>query len=116
MYADQVTESMRKAIAETERRRKIQEEYNKTHGIEPQTIYKSREEILKATVFADSKTEPEAKEAKPDFFEKMELEERMTALMREMKRAASQYEFEKAALFRDEISKLKSKAKKKRVV
>ncbi len=116
MYADQITESMHKAIAETERRRKIQEDFNKTHGIEPQTIYKSREEILKATVFADSKTEPEVKEAKPDLFERMELEERLTALMREMKRAASQYEFEKAAFFRDEIAKLKSKVKKRRAV
>ncbi len=114
MYADRLTDSMKKAISETERRRKIQEEYNQTHGIEPQTIYKSREEILKATVFADSKTEPEPKEEKLDFFERMELEERLAALMREMKRSASQYEFEKAALFRDEIAKLKAKVKKKR--
>jgi len=114
MYADRLTESMKKAISETERRRKIQEEYNQAHGIEPQTIYKSREEILKATVFADSKTQPEPKEEKLNFFEKMELEERLAALMREMKRSASQYEFEKAALFRDEIAKLKAKVKKKR--
>ncbi len=112
MYADAITDSMKKAMAETERRRKIQEEYNLTHGIEPQTIYKSREEILKATLFADSKTQPEAKEEKLDLFERMELEERIAALMREMKRRAAQYEFEKAAAYRDEIGKLKAKVKK----
>ncbi len=112
MYADEITDSMKKAIAETERRRKIQEDYNKTHGIEPQTIFKSREEILKATLFADSKTQPEAREEKLDLFERMELEERITALTREMKRRASQYEFEKAAAYRDEIAKLKAQFKK----
>ncbi len=112
MYADQITDSMKKAMAETERRRKIQEEYNQAHGIEPQTIFKSREEILKATLFADSKTQPEAREEKLDLFERMELEERITALTREMKRRASQYEFEKAAAYRDEIAKLKAQFKK----
>ena len=112
MYADAVTDSMKKAMAETERRRKIQEEYNFAHGVEPQTIYKSKEEILKATLFADSKTKPVAKEEKLDFFERMELEERITALTREMKRRASQYDFEKAAAYRDEIARLKAKVKK----
>ncbi len=112
MYADRVTDSMKKAMAETERRRKIQEEYNFAHGVEPQTIYKSKEEILKATLFADSKTKPVAKEEKLDFFERMELEERITALTREMKRRASQYDFEKAAAYRDEIARLKAKVKK----
>jgi len=112
MYADAITVSMKKAIAETERRRKIQEEYNQAHGIEPQTIFKSKEEIMKATVFADSKTQPEAREEKLDLFERMELEERIAALTREMKRRASQYEFEKAAAYRDEITKLKAQYKK----
>ncbi|HXF49911.1 MAG TPA: excinuclease ABC subunit UvrB [Verrucomicrobiae bacterium] len=112
MYADAITDSMKKAIAETGRRRKIQEEYNRAHGIEPQTIFKSREEIMKATLFADSKTPPEAKEEKLDLFERMELEERIAALTREMKRRASQYEFEKAAAYRDEIAKLKARFKK----
>ncbi|HLG94105.1 MAG TPA: excinuclease ABC subunit UvrB [candidate division Zixibacteria bacterium] len=112
MYADQITASMKKAIGETERRRKIQEEYNRAHGIEPQTIFKSKEEILKATLFADSKTQSEAREEKLDLFERMELEERITALTREMKRRAGQYEFEKAAAYRDEIAKLKAQFKK----
>ena len=51
-----------------------------------------------------------------DLFERMALEERLTALLREMKRSASQYEFEKAALYRDEIGKLKAKVKKKKTV
>ncbi|MCI0597003.1 MAG: excinuclease ABC subunit UvrB [candidate division Zixibacteria bacterium] len=112
MYADRITDSMKKAIAETERRRKIQEDYNQAHGIEPQTIFKSKEEILKATLFADSKTQPEEREEKLDLFERMELEERITALTREMKRRASQYEFETAAAYRDEIAKLKARFKK----
>ncbi len=106
LYADEVTDSMKRAIQETDRRRKLQEEYNKKHGITPQSIYKSREEILKTTAFADSRTPAPEKEEKLDFLEKLSLEDKIRELQRAMKKAASNLEFERAAFFRDELSKL----------
>ena len=115
LYADNVTESMRKAIDETSRRRNRQLEYNKKHGIEPKTIYKSREDILKTTAFADSKTtEPELTiEKEIDAVSKLEIEDRLAQLMKMMNKAAKTLEFEKAAMLRDEISKLKKMIGKK---
>jgi excinuclease ABC subunit B len=109
MYADTITNSMKKAIDETNRRRRLQEEYNQKHGIIPQTIYKTREEILKTTTFADSRTTAPVKEEKLDFLEKFSLEDKIRELQKAMKQAASNLEFEKAALFRDELAKLVSK-------
>jgi excinuclease ABC subunit B len=106
LYADEVTDSMKRAMAETGRRRKLQEEYNREHGITPQSIYKSREDILKTTTFADSKTPPPEKRESLDFLEKLSLEDRIRELQKAMKRAAADLEFEKAAYFRDELSKL----------
>ena len=113
MYADELTDSIKKAVAETERRRKIQEEFNKQHGITPQTIYKTKEEILRTTTFADSRT-PVVKDEKIDFFERLGLEDRLFNLQKAMKKASADMEFEKAALFRDEILKLKNQLKKKK--
>jgi excinuclease ABC subunit B len=113
MYADEITDSMRKAIQETERRRKLQEEYNRKHGITPESIYKTREEILKTTAFADSRTTSPEKEEKLDFLEKLSLEDKIRELQRAMKRAASNLEFEKAANFRDELSRLLKKGGKR---
>lgn len=106
MYADEITDSMRRALDESDRRRRLQEEYNKKHGITPQTIYKSREEILKTTAFADSRTPAPEKEEKLDFLEKLSLEDKIRELQRAMKKAASNLEFEKAAFLRDELGKL----------
>jgi excinuclease ABC subunit B len=111
MYADAVTDSMRKAISETNRRRKIQEEYNQTHGITPQTIYKTREEILKTTAFADSRTESTIKEGKPDYPDFLSLEDKIEHLEKAMRQASKNLEFEKAASFRDELRKLKESQK-----
>jgi excinuclease ABC subunit B len=107
MYADGVTDSMRKAIEETNRRRKIQEEYNKAHNITPQTIYKTREEILKTTTFADSRTESVVKEERMDYLDLLTLEDKIEHLERAMKKASQNLEFEKAAIYRDELKKLK---------
>jgi excinuclease ABC subunit B len=109
MYADQITDSMRKALNESNRRRRLQEKYNRKHGITPETIYKSREEILKTTAFADSRTPAVEKVEKLDFLEKLSLEDKIRELQRAMKRAASNLEFERAAYFRDELSKLVEK-------
>ncbi len=113
MYAGEVTDSMRKAIEETNRRRKIQEEYNKSHGIIPQTIYKTREEILKTTAFADSRTESLVKEERMDYLDLLTLEDKIEHLERVMKKASQNLEFEKAAFYRDELKKLKENQKKR---
>ncbi|MCJ7497210.1 MAG: excinuclease ABC subunit UvrB [candidate division Zixibacteria bacterium] len=113
MYAGEVTDSMRKAIEETNRRRKIQEEYNKAHNITPQTIYKTREEILKTTTFADSRTESLVKEERMDYLDLLTLEDKIEHLERAMKKASQNLEFEKAAFYRDELKKLKENQKKR---
>jgi excinuclease ABC subunit B len=115
MYADKITDSMRKTIEETNRRRKIQTEYNKLHGIEPKTIFKSMEDIMASTSIADIRR----KEEKTDFSftkvaepvlkymnndQKQDLVDQLTV---EMHQAAKDLEFEKAAQLRDEVNKLK---------
>jgi len=115
MYADIITESMRKMITETNRRRKMQTEYNKQHGIEPKTIYKSMEEIMSSTSIADVRRKEEkesftfSKVAEPilkymSTDQKQDLIEQLTT---EMHQAAKDLEFERAAALRDEINKLK---------
>ncbi|GAB4289284.1 MAG: excinuclease ABC subunit UvrB [Ignavibacteriaceae bacterium] len=115
MYADVVTESMRKTIEETERRRKIQKKYNKEHGITPATVYKTMEEILSSTSIADIRKKEEKEVysfslvAEPvlkymDNDQKKDLIEQLTG---EMHQAAKDLEFERAAALRDEIKKLK---------
>ena len=106
LYADVITNSMQKAMRETERRRKIQLEYNAKHGIVPQTIYKTKEEILRSTAFADTRL-PSVKETDLSYLENYRLEEKLEILNMEMKKAAANLDFERAALFRDEISLLK---------
>jgi excinuclease ABC subunit B len=120
MYADKVTESMRKVIDETNRRRKVQQEYNKKNKIEPKTIYKTYEEIMSTTVVADSrqKYEKRKKELKKEtsfstvtepIFKKIsddEKENLIKQLKEEMLIAAKDLEFERAAELRDEIERL----------
>ncbi len=114
-YADKITDSMRKAMDETNRRRQKQLEYNKEHNIDPQTIFKTREEILSATKFADSKTiESEPLVEKPDYFNEMTAEDKIGFLMKAMKKSADNLEFETAAAIRDEIKSIKADLKNKR--
>ena len=119
MYADKITDSMGKTIKETNRRRKLQTEYNKKHNITPQTIYKSMEEILNSTSIADVRKKEEketfafSKVAEPvlkymDADQKKDLIEQLTVQMHE---AAKDLEFEKAAALRDEIENLKKMLK-----
>ncbi len=119
MYADIITNSMQKTIDETNRRRKLQTKYNKEHGITPQTIYKSLEEIMNATSIADVRKKEEketfafSKVAEPvlkymDTDQKKDLIEQLTVQMHE---AAKDLEFEKAAALRDEINNLKKMLK-----
>jgi excinuclease ABC subunit B len=115
MYADVITESMRKTIAETNRRRKLQQEYNEKNGIVPATIYKSMEDILSSTSIADIRKKEEketygfSKVAEPvlKYMNKEQKEDLVEQLTEEMHKAAKDLEFEKAANLRDEIHKLK---------
>ena len=100
MYADQVTPSMEQAIRETERRRAIQIEYNKKHGIVPKTIVKKVSDILEITT--NKKDEKKAKKR----LTKLERQQLIEQLTKEMKAAAKLLEFEHAAYLRDKIKKL----------
>jgi len=109
LYADEITDSMKRAIDETERRRKLQKDYNELHGIVPATIKKSRDEILAVTSFADSRSANNEKTARKDIeaVQKLEYSEQIMTLERIMKKAAKEMQFEKAAEIRDEISRLR---------
>ncbi len=102
MYADSVTGSMERAITETERRRAIQIEYNRKHGIVPKTIIKGVRDVLEIT----SKEKVEAK-TKTKHMSKKEKEELIDKLTAEMKNAAKMLEFEHAAYLRDKIRELR---------
>ena len=99
MYADELTESMEKAITETNRRRKIQKEYNEKHGITPQTIKKSVRDTIKATVVEELKSEY-------DVSKDESTEDIIAKLTDEMLKYASEMEFERAAKLRDQIKEL----------
>jgi excinuclease ABC subunit B len=113
-YGDKITDSMRKAIEETDRRRQKQMEYNQINNINPETIFKTRDEILQATRFADSKTDEPEQMEKPDYFAEMTAEGKIVFLMKAMKKAAGNLEFESAAALRDEIKNIKEELKRKR--
>ena len=99
MYADELTDSMDKAISETNRRRQIQEKYNKDHGITPQTIRKSVRDTIKATIVEDIQD-------KYDIGKDESVEDIIRKLTDEMLKYATAMEFEKAAELRDKIKEL----------
>jgi excinuclease ABC subunit B len=106
MYADQITDSMRVAIEETKRRRRIQEAFNKAHGITPQTIVKPVYDVIEATKVIEEK-----ESYKPERTEKLSRREKQLLIQRlekEMKKAARELHFERAAELRDAILELKA--------
>lgn len=123
-YADKVTESMSKVISETARRRKIQQEYNEANNIQPETVYKSYEDIISTTIVADSisKNETYKRKSKSDesvntalkamikpVMDETSNEQRkelIEQLRKEMIEAAKDLEFERAAELRDELQRL----------
>jgi excinuclease ABC subunit B len=109
MYADTVTESMRLAINETERRRQIQEAYNREHGITPASIVKAIDDVLSSVYERDYVTIPPEREGEEVFRSQAELDARLTALENEMKTAAANLEFEKAADARDRLKALRAR-------
>ncbi len=109
MYADTITQSMTRAINETNRRRKIQMDYNKKHGIVPTTVKKAVRDVIEATKVAEDQTDylPEKDVTK---MSKKELKALVKNLDRQMKDAAKNLEFEKAAELRDLIFEIKAEA------
>jgi excinuclease ABC subunit B len=119
MYADKITESMRKTIEETNRRRIVQTKYNLDNNITPLTIYKSVEEIMSSTSIADVRKKEEqqdfsfAKVAEPvlKYMNNDQKNDLIEELSTQMKQAAKDLEFERAAALRDEINRLKKMIK-----
>ena len=111
MYADNMTESMERALKETNRRRKIQMEYNEEHGITPTSVKKDIREILEITNIAEEKAEydslEDAVKANNENIEKYILK-----YEEEMKKAAKDLQFERATQLRDMVFKLKKELKK----
>ncbi len=107
MYADNITGSMNRAISETNRRRQLQMDFNKAHGIVPTTIQKSVRDLIEATKVAeDGETYYTGKE-KSNLMSAEELENLIIKLQKEMKQAAADLQFERAAELRDKIDGLK---------
>ncbi len=106
MYADTMTDSMRKAISETNRRRNIQEDYNREHGIVPKTIIKKVHDIIKATVSVEEK-KGMGLDKDPESMSREELEKVISKMQKEMRQSAADLQFERAATLRDEIIELK---------
>jgi len=105
MYADKITPSMDRAISETARRRQIQRDYNEKHGITPQTIKKAVRELIKMSKKSDSKGRYKL-DKDPESMGRDELEILSKKLSADMKRAASDLQFELAAKLRDELLKV----------
>ncbi len=113
LYADRVTRSMKACLDETNRRREIQIAHNARHGITPETIRKSVEEIQFSTRVADAGTKPVARvaEAKLSYADEVNTEEFLKILEQEMTTAAEAMDFERAAIVRDQIFELKAAGK-----
>ncbi|MER3328056.1 MAG: helicase-related protein, partial [Candidatus Kapaibacterium sp.] len=120
LYADRVTKAMKVLIDETNRRREIQTAYNEKHGIDPKTIYKSLEEILESTSVADVQKARKGKLAEKEnqkqiaaeptiaYMSEDQKEDLLDQMFVEMKKAALNLDFERAANLRDEIARIKA--------
>jgi excinuclease ABC subunit B len=111
MYADRITGSMQRCLDETARRRAIQEAHNIEHGITPETIVKSIEELMLTTRVADAR-EPirsKVRERAPTYAEEVNLEEWAKILEGQMEEAAGRLDFEHAARLRDELRTVRDK-------
>jgi len=109
LYADRVTDSMRQTLAETERRRKVQEEYNRARGITPESIRKSIRELLHSVWERDYYTVEVSREREEELVSAETLEARIKELESAMKDAARRLDFERAAELRDRIKALKKR-------
>ncbi len=107
MYADAMTDSMKHAIDETERRRAIQQKYNEDHGITPETIKKAVRDLISTEIGADAGSRRGMDSASYDKMSKKDLKKEIEKLTKKMNKAAVELEFERAADLRDEIKELK---------
>ena len=105
MYADMETDSMKKAIGETNRRRKLQQEYNDTHGITPQTIKKAVRDLIRISKKAETDITEEEKD--PESMSRQELEKAIAKISKKMNQAAMELNFELAAMLRDKMLEYK---------
>jgi len=106
MYADTVTDSMQRAIDETQRRREIQEAYNREHGITPKTIVKPIKPLIETTLVAETSASYATEGKKKKKLTKKEKNDLVKTLMREMQQASRGLEFERAAELRDMIMEI----------
>ncbi len=109
LYADTITESMRRAIAETERRRAKQRAYNEAHGITPRTVTKAIASLAEAVAEHDYVTVPTAEEEAEGYVPLLEIPRTIERLRKEMRQAAKALEFEEAARLRDRIRALEER-------
>jgi excinuclease ABC subunit B len=109
MYADTITGSMKQAIDETDRRRGIQEEYNRTNGITPSSIVKDIGELLTSVYERDYVTVSKSRDDQPRFRSQAELEAHVADLGRQMRAAAADLDFERAASLRDRLKRLRTR-------
>ncbi|MCR5476470.1 MAG: excinuclease ABC subunit UvrB [Lachnospiraceae bacterium] len=110
MYADEITDSMQRAIDETNRRREIQKEYNEEHGITPQTIRKSVRDLI--SISKEVEKESPVWEKDPESMSPKELQALIAKVEQQMRKAAADLDFENAALLRDQLFELKKNLKK----
>jgi excinuclease ABC subunit B len=108
LYADAMTDSMRAAIEETERRRAVQEAYNAEHGITPASIVKNINDVLSSVYERDYVTVPKAADERDAFRSQAELDAFIVRLEKEMREAAANLEFERAASLRDRLKRLRN--------
>lgn len=105
MYADTITDSMRAAIDETNRRREIQKKYNEEHGITPQTIKKAVRDLIAISKAAEESEEDFKKE--PESMDARELDKLAKELSKKMRQAAAELNFEEAARLRDRMKEVR---------
>jgi excinuclease ABC subunit B len=109
MYADTITDSMKSAMAETERRRALQAAYNEEHGITPESVVREIDDVLSSVYERDYATSPALRESREPFRTQAELDAEIHRLEGEMKSAAANLDFERAALLRDQLKTLRSR-------
>jgi excinuclease ABC subunit B len=109
MYADTITDSMKSAMAETERRRALQAAYNEEHGITPESVVREIDDVLSSVYERDYSTGPALRESREPFRTQAELDAEIHRLEGEMKSAAANLDFERAALLRDQLKTLRSR-------
>ena len=109
LYADKVTDSMRRAMDETARRREVQAEYNREHGIEPRSIVKSVREIRFSTAVADAREAQPAVHEREGSYEELSPEALAEAIEKDMRAAAAALDFETAARLRDELFEVRAR-------